>query len=51
LSDNNNSKKVINLDTNIVFNSVKEAAIFENKNYSTFKWAVKHKKTFNYKFI
>lgn len=51
LSKNNNAKKVLNLDTNIIFDSAKEAAIAENMNYSTFKWAVKYSKSFNYRYF
>lgn len=50
LDNNPNSKKVINILTNQIFNTVKEASLFENKNYSTFKWSLKHKLNFNYKY-
>jgi hypothetical protein len=51
LENNPNSKKVININTNIIFNTLKEASIYENMNYGTFKWAIKNKINFNYKYI
>ena len=50
LSENNNSKVVIDKESGRVFNSLKEASIFENMNYNTFKWAIKNKKYFKYTF-
>jgi hypothetical protein len=51
LDKNPNSKKVLNVDKNLIFNTLKEASIYENMNYGTFKWAIKHKINFNYKYL
>lgn len=51
LSNNPNAKKVININTNEIFNTLKEAAVSINKNYSSFKWSLKHAKKFNFKYI
>lgn len=51
LSNNPNAKKVINTETDKIFNTLKEAADSISKNYSSFKWSIKHAKNFNFKYI
>lgn len=51
LSNNPNSKKVINIETNEIFNSLKEAAKSINKNYGSFKWSIRNAKNFNFKYM
>jgi hypothetical protein len=51
LSDNPNSKKVINTITGDIFNSVKEASLSINKIYGSFTWSLKHAKNFNFKYL
>lgn len=51
LDANPNSKKVVNIITGQIFNTLKEASLSINKNYSSFKWSVKHAKEFNFKYI
>lgn len=51
LDENPNSKSIINIETGEVFKSLKEVSILENINYSTFKWSMKHKLNFKYKYI
>lgn len=50
LNENPNSKKVINTETKEIFNTLKEAAISINKNYSSFKWSIKNALNFNFKY-
>ena len=50
LETNPNAKKVINIETNEIFNTLKEACLKESMKYSTFKWAIKHKLNFKYKY-
>ena len=51
LGDNPNCKKVINTDTKEIFESLKEAASSIDKNYSSFKWSIRHSKNFNFKYL
>lgn len=51
LNNNPNSKKVVNIETKEIFNTLVEAASSINMNYSSFKWAIKYKKEFNFKYI
>lgn len=50
LNDNPNSKKVINIETGEIFNTLKEAALSINMNYGSFKWSIRKAKTFNFKY-
>ena len=50
LSNNPNSKKVINLETGEIFDTAKEAALSINKIYRSFTWALKHTKSFNFRY-
>lgn len=51
LSDNPNSKKVINIITGEIFKTAKEAALSINKKYGSFTWACKHTKNFNFRYL
>jgi hypothetical protein len=50
LDDNPNSKKVINIETGEIFNTLKEAASSINMNYGSFKWSIRKAKKFNFKY-
>jgi hypothetical protein len=43
-------KKIINIDTNEIFCSIKEAAESINKNRKSFDWRLKNSKNFNFKY-
>jgi len=51
LSNNPNSKKVINIITGEIFETAKEAALSINKIYGFFTWACKHTKNFNFRYL
>lgn len=51
LEENPNSKKVINIENNKIYNTLLEASKSINMNYSSFKWSIKHKKNFNFKYL
>lgn len=50
LDTNPNAKKVINIETNCIFNTLKEASNSISKNYSSFKWSIKNAKNFKFKY-
>jgi hypothetical protein len=51
LSNNPNSKKIINLKTGEIFNTAKEAALSINKIYGSFTWALRNTKKFNFRYL
>lgn len=50
LENNPRAKKVINIETGVIYNTLKEAALSINKKYSSFKWSIKNAKNFKFQY-